>query len=691
MCNYLSLETKESAITFDSRGKLKAIYNKITKTPILNSMEGVGIFSIQLGDRLLSIDDFDIIQVHSCQEKVTFTVTGNIWCSLEVKVVDCDVYRLVLEVMNRGADKVKKITFPELRWLSFNTEPESEFFTLPIRTGFICSLKDVICSVSTDKYKVSMVYPVPASMQWIDFFTITDDIATTQGLYLGCHDCEGLYKVFHVSNIEDTAAMSIEFPCVDIEKDEHFISPPVFIYVHRGDWHAGAKLYRAWASSWMYKPHPPMWFIENPAWFWSGCKGQYSEKPSYRYKDIVNISSAAASYNVKTVHLAGWTEHGHDAMYPDYRAGDSLGGEEGLIASVNEIKKNGNYIALYVNGRIVDPAFKMDKYEAWEENAVHVGSDDDDEEEGEIVKEKYGKVEFAVMCPGAPWWRQVLKERVRYIVENYNVNGIYIDQVCGAIAHCCHSKRHLHDKPNRAWGEYRTLLAELRGIVKSISPGIYLSTEGVNDILGQFFDIQQAHNDWSFPLFNLGRPFPEIFRYTLPWMYVVGGPVEKDNFFLLNIAHLLGGGFDCVVDFSSAVVRRHPATADGDDFMKDVALTIHRHKNIVDICYDGEVLEKVFCSDRDFCVLGFMKGNRIVVKGGWIPWEDGRPTDKRKPPARIKVVLKDILKGGKKVAKYAIDDTKEDITAKGKVVVEKEDIIIDFEFRYRVVVEVFFS
>jgi hypothetical protein len=689
-----SLETKDSAMTFNYCGKLLSIYNKRTRTYVLHSREGVDIFAVHLGDKLLSTGDFDIeTSFNRTEKEAAFAITKKALAAdvdvdfvLEIKVVDDTLYRLILRVKNNSSEKVKKIIFPELKGLAFHRggSAKNEFFALPIRTGFICSLQDIISNASTDKYKISMVYPVPASMQWLDFFTTAVPV---QGLYLGCHDSEGLYKIFNVSNVGSAGMMNIEFPHVEIEKNEVFVSPAVFVYIHCGDWHAGARLYRSWASSWMCKSIPPEWFINNPAWFWGGCKGQYREKPECMYKDIVDISSIAANYNVKTVHLGGWTEYGHDARYPDYRAGASMGGEKGLISSVDRIKKNGNYITLYINGRIVDPAFTMDKHKNWKENAVHNEHSSPEnvsswDKKGIIMKEKYGKVEFAVMCPGAPWWRKVLKERIRYILENYNVNGIYIDQVCGAIAYCCYSDIHLHDKPNKAWGEYKTLLAEIRALAKSISPNIYLSTEGVNDILGQFFDIQQAHNDWAFPLFTLGEPCPEIFRYTLPWMYIAGGPVEKGNLFLLNIAHLLGGGFDCTINFKNLAPSE-------EDFIKDLAMAIKRQKDIADICLYGEVLENIFCSNKDFHVLGFMKDNRIVLKGGWIPWEDGKPSEERinKPPARVKIVIKDILRG-RKIASCRVDDTSTDITATAKVLIRKNDVIIDFEFRNRVIIEI---
>jgi hypothetical protein len=75
----------------------------------------------------------------------------------------------------------------------------------------------------------------------------------------------------------------------------------------------------------------------------------------------------------------------------------------------------------------------------------------------------------------------------------FDIDGIYIDQAPG-----CRSFTIMHSNraAKRAY-PYRRFIEELRARLTVLKPGILLSTEGVNDLLGQYFDSQQANNDWT--------------------------------------------------------------------------------------------------------------------------------------------------------------------------------------------------
>jgi len=215
-----------------------------------------------------------------------------------------------------------------------------------------------------------------------------------------------------------------------------------------------------------------------------------------------------------------------------------LGGEAGLKQAVEAIHKETRKLSIYVNGRCVDPASTLSASNrmAWAVQNLP----------GQPYRETYGSVTFDVMCPGAEGWRSLFAQKLAHLIKEFDADGIYIDQVSGARSLPCYAPGHDHAKPNQAWSSYLTFMDQLRRQLKEIKPDIFLATEGVNDFFGQYFDSQQAHNDWPSPLGIKGKPLDDLFLYTFPGFILNAGCItqEASGLHFLKIAHTNGCGYD---------------------------------------------------------------------------------------------------------------------------------------------------
>jgi hypothetical protein len=216
-----------------------------------------------------------------------------------------------------------------------------------------------------------------------------------------------------------------------------------------------------------------------------------------------------------------------------------MGGPEGLRNAVATIHKAGKRASIYTNGRLVDPASSvpLEDRQTW---GVRTSPGAD------VFQEQYGEVVFDVMCPGAPGWRNLFISKLEYLVKAFDIDGIYIDQVSGCRSLPCYAAGHDHGKPNQAWSCYQMFMEELRRRLAALRPGIFLATEGVNDFLGQYFDSQQAHNDWTTLTRDWGVPLPDLFRTTFPGHLLNVGCITQESSgpFYLKLAHVSGGGYD---------------------------------------------------------------------------------------------------------------------------------------------------
>lgn len=523
--------------------------------------------------------------------------------------------RMQMRIENHGGHIVNTLRFPHLVGLASSTGEAC--FTLPHGAGW---------EIDSGKFgfdeRIHLNYPVYGSMQWIDLFN------EDSGFYMGVHDDVPYLKILEVGRYDDELGMSVLFTDLNLRAGEVFETPPVYIALHQGDWHAGARIYRKWAEERLVKPSVPDWYLETPSWVWQGMKGQYADRPDQLFSDLPEKSIRYAKYGIDTLQVASYMEHGHDTRYPDYYAGESIGGEQGLVGAVNEIHRNSRRLTIYTNGRLTDPESSLQNIDDWttwcvqsmgpehakivEDMHMLVGWSNQGETEwdpaGVCMKEEYG-FKHAIMCPGSLDWRELFTSRLEYLAREYRVDGIYIDQVCGSWGLPCYSTGHQHERPNEAWSGYREMLSNLRKRIRDINTDTYLATEGVNDFIGQYFDILQGHNDWKRGLHDAAEMLTELFRYTLPWYVVNMGPIGADDFYYLRIAHLAGSGFDFIFSVSDQL---------SDEFRAELAAALKWRKEFSDVFFKGEVLKGPETNTKNFRTLAFCDREKLIVTCAWL-------------------------------------------------------------------------
>jgi hypothetical protein len=376
-------------------------------------------------------------------------------------------------------------------------------------------------------------YPLKAAMQW------TSLTSEGKGIYMGAHDEIPFYKelIWGMEGYDPT--FQIRFPDLVLAPGEDIAVPGVHLALHKEGWRGGSDIYRSWASDHITTPVVPKWYEKRPSWAWVGLKEQFADTFLHMLEELPDVSEQVSASGLELIQLTAYTEDGHDTQFPDYIPGESFGGVEGLQDVVQKIHSAGRKISIYVNGRIVDPASSLEPEdrEAW---VVRTSPD------APPLTETYGNVTFDVMCPGAVDWRRLFIEKCSYLVKTFDIDGIYIDQICAARSHPCYASQHDHERPCLAWARYHTFLRELREHLLSIKPDLFLATEGVNDILGQYFDSMQSHNDWPVEGLNGVEPLHDLYLYTFPeHLFNVGCITgERTGLYYLHLAHLCGQGCD---------------------------------------------------------------------------------------------------------------------------------------------------
>lgn len=620
-----SLVGKQALLETDSVLTHLSVTNTCTGTRWSLCQPDVSLVEVHLGnpadreaERVLDLSEIGIAPVQVSRRALLLAGEAiGIRVKIVITVSPRGHFHWTLLLSNHGSAEVRDVLIA----IQGLTPSGGGFgFTLPVNNGWLLPYD----SLELDE-ALTWNYPIFGSMQWVDFGN------EDEGIYIGCHDRVPLIKLMTAGKRQGKGNIGVRFSDMRLRPGESVELPPLVIAPHFGDWRVGARIYSDWAMTWMERPDIPEWVLRKPHWAWMGLKGQFASKPDRTYADLPKEAVEASAHGINVLQVGGWLEHGHDTRYPDYVAGESLGGESGLIEAVHDIHACGGRIALYTNGRIVDPESSLGHISGWQKWAVHgltrehtsrmqrlhanfdleVPDPQQWDEAGVIAKEKYG-IDFAVMCPSCAEWRSLFVDRLCDLAEKYDVDGIYVDQVCGCWSYPCYADGHDHRFPYESWAGYVDMLRELRRRLRAINPEIYLSTEGVGDIFGQFFDMLQGHNDWDSQVGQKALPMPELFRYTFPWLVVCTGPLDYRSPDFLKLAHLVGSGFDfCTMPaksrFREVLSRSRQVLEWRELFWREMVY--------------GEVLGPCKTSHPDYRAFAFVGEARLVVTVAWLPWK----------------------------------------------------------------------
>jgi hypothetical protein len=413
-----------------------------------------------------------------------------------------------------------------------------------------------------------------------------------------------------IGRVSGDPYLAWEFPDLCLEAGQVLALPPIHLVLHRGDWTAGASQYRSWAQKHISDPDVPAWYAQQPAWNWTFFRHQHAPAPSNRCADLPEISARTASFGPQVIQLTAYNEHGHDTEYPDYAVGPSHGGDRGMSRAAAAIHAEGRHLAIYTNGRLVDPASSVSETEreTWGVRA-HPGAN--------VWQETYGQVTFDVMCPGAEPWRELFIHKLTRLVTRYDVDGIYVDQVCGCTSLPCYASGHQHKRPNTAWAGYKTSVRALRQALRALKPTTYLATEGVNDMLGQHFDSQQSHEDWARDMQGRGRALPELYRYTFPRHLLNVGCIRANQPYYLRLGHTLGSGFDFgITEFQDLA----------PEFVHAARWVLEQRRRNDTILRQGTFHPQVHVDDEKYRANAFWHKNTLLIAGAWLSEECDGPS-----------------------------------------------------------------
>jgi hypothetical protein len=269
--------------------------------------------------------------------------------------------------------------------------------------------------------------------------------------------------------------LSFRWPAEDDTLPGNSFDPPGRVTVAAlgagQDWYDAGMIYRAWAekeAQWwpqrgkVGRPDSPMWMRDLPIWAQSGGPSTECVPKVKAMREYLGVPIG--------FHWYSWHEIPFDTHYPDY-----FPARPGFAAGVKELQDAGVRVMPYINGRLWDSAN--------EDFATEGKPGCTKDRKGNPYIEEYGSgAKLAPMCPTTKVWQDKVQEIVKRLVgPEFNVDGVYIDQVAAAGAILCYDNTHGHPLGGGHWWTtmgYWPMLTKLRAdLARDYPGGKFLTTE----------------------------------------------------------------------------------------------------------------------------------------------------------------------------------------------------------------------
>ena len=268
---------------------------------------------------------------------------------------------------------------------------------------------------------------------------------------------------------------------------------PTEFGVYQGGWLEAAQRYRRWALQQKWAKGGRLsqradvpdiiknvgaWIMDD--WVWSGAEGNapQMDAPLLAAQKWLGVPVGLHWYN--------WHHMAFDNEYPHF-----LPPKPGFAERVKDLVSQGVLVMPYINGSSSD--FNIPDFDRFGPHAIV-------DEAGGYRMYFYGESSGRLlsMCPSQEFWQNTISSLFNSLVEDYGVNGVYIDQIAAHLHEFCFNKEHGHPLGGGSyWADgNRELLEKVRNYGRRNGRQPVITSEGTDEV---FMDLLDGYLTWAQP------------------------------------------------------------------------------------------------------------------------------------------------------------------------------------------------
>ena len=334
------------------------------------------------------------------------------------------------------------------------------------------------------------------------------------GIAVHTRDTELILKRFQFEKSDNGSRMGVEygfFRPIELEAKEAFVTPNATIEFHAGDWRAPLRAYRDWLSEWYEPKSNARGSLKNVFI----CRRDYPiggtgylfdpAADTYTFPNLITESRGALG-GIDMIDISGWAyseTHGRVGAYERYE----LGGKENLRRGIEESRRQGIPVGLYLEGYLIDPRSQVGQEHGKEWQIV--GKDGK-------PKQWPGNEEIFV-CPHCKDWQEYMSDTLLQAANDTGAGALYLDQYGFADGgKACYSPDHGHPIGAHPLTGELEMLKRARQKLNGANHPVSLYCEQVPcDIVSQYVDAAFSYNMWGKRNFDSPSKL-NLFRYAIP-------------------------------------------------------------------------------------------------------------------------------------------------------------------------------
>jgi len=305
------------------------------------------------------------------------------------------------------------------------------------------------------------------------------------GVYFAAHDPLASNKTITLK--QNGSALLCDFgwfaPEMGVPGNDFSHPGTCAIELFSGDWFDAAQIYKRWAreeAKWWPEDEArediPQWMREISIWALQSGGPENVVDPCIKLREYMGVPTA--------VHWYSWHKIPFDDDYPHY-----FPTKDGFAEAVKTLHEHDVRVMPYINGRLWDT-----DTEDFPTLALPAATKN---QKGEPYTEEYGsKQKLAPMCPTTKLWQDKVQEIVlRLVGPEYDVDGVYIDQIGAAAPRQCFDKTHGHPLGGGDWWCTQGYWPMLTSLQQRLPEGKMITTECNADPYCRWMD---GYLSWHF-------------------------------------------------------------------------------------------------------------------------------------------------------------------------------------------------
>jgi len=259
---------------------------------------------------------------------------------------------------------------------------------------------------------------------------------------------------------------------------------PIAFEPFRGDWHAGADLYRSWREGWMQAAPPPDWATAPHAWLQLHINSPEDEL-RVPFRELPEIARECAESGISAIQLVGWNDGGQDRGNPSHRPDPRLGTVRELMDAIRHSQDLGVRIVLFSKYVWADQS--TDQYR--EQLAIDAVQDPRGDTYPPIGYRYQTLTQLLdintrrliPMCFASERYLRTCEDEFQRVLE-LGADGVLIDEAQHhGSAWLCFSSNHGHVRPFPVYANDNELIRRFRRRSDGIRPDFLYGGEGLYD------------------------------------------------------------------------------------------------------------------------------------------------------------------------------------------------------------------